>query len=563
VNAPPKDKPAHVLAAAELPLEWEMMVAEPLDTSAIPPRFSTIFAFINRLSETGSLPSEIISSLLRSEPPTADLRDALNAVTFLLPKPKMQELALAVTSDPSTVARLNALYPDDLAAQYALPALVRRAALKPGHADLPEHSNRGARRLFAKLRRVWATGRAKEPEWSIAESASAADLCPPVSSIGPELDPLNTIHSSGQFVSFPNACNILSRQSLKSRYRACVLATARNEGLYILEWLAHHKALGFEHFFIYTNNNSDRSEGLLESLARAGQITLIKNQVGPGFGAQVKAYCHALQMLPEITEYEWTLVIDLDEYLVINETFSNLADYLNWCERGDVDVIAFNWFVLGSNGETHWREAPMRARFPSRGRKPDDGCHVSPLIKSMFRTTRCPVSMPHHPTPYRDESFSFRTSSMAQYAYDVSAGPGMSSRPDVNIAQINHYFYKSNEEFLLKFSRSRGDHAINADVTFSALSSDFIRAFMNSANPVASPAADTLFDAEVDRIYLSLLALPNVQSSYEAVKAYLNTRVSELALQAAGCKGILEAGEAGREFLRPLLRLPATVLVDY
>ena len=130
-------------------------------------------------------------------------------------------------------------------------------------------------------------------------------------------------------------------------------------GRYILEWVAHHKALGFEHCFIYSNDNVDGSNRLLQALSIAGEITWLRNVVAAGTRPQWKAYNHALQMLPEILDYEWTLVIDLDEFFELDYTvFDHVDAYLRWCQHGSVDAIALCWFVLGSNAEDPLARCP-------------------------------------------------------------------------------------------------------------------------------------------------------------------------------------------------------------
>ena len=57
-----------------------------------------------------------------------------------------------------------------------------------------------------------------------------------------------------------------------------IVTSVRNEGLSILEWLAYHRSIGFKSFFIYTNDNTDRSDDLLRILAK-GLVTLIENDV--------------------------------------------------------------------------------------------------------------------------------------------------------------------------------------------------------------------------------------------------------------------------------------------
>mgnify|MGYP003365642532 FL=1 len=64
------------------------------------------------------------------------------------------------------------------------------------------------------------------------------------------------------------------RRQINPRKKSCIVTTARNEGIYMLEWISHYKSIGFDHIFIYTNGNNDGSEEMLEILAENGIITL-------------------------------------------------------------------------------------------------------------------------------------------------------------------------------------------------------------------------------------------------------------------------------------------------
>ena len=78
---------------------------------------------------------------------------------------------------------------------------------------------------------------------------------------------------------------------------AAAVVTVKNEGCFLLECVAHYRAIGFEHVFIYTNDNTDGSKALLDALDRTGWVTVICNEVGRRASPQVKAYEHSIHLL--------------------------------------------------------------------------------------------------------------------------------------------------------------------------------------------------------------------------------------------------------------------------
>ena len=51
-----------------------------------------------------------------------------------------------------------------------------------------------------------------------------------------------------------------------------VISTMKDEGPYILEWLAYHRAISFTNFLIYTNDCSDGTDTMFDLLQSKGFV---------------------------------------------------------------------------------------------------------------------------------------------------------------------------------------------------------------------------------------------------------------------------------------------------
>jgi hypothetical protein len=60
------------------------------------------------------------------------------------------------------------------------------------------------------------------------------------------------------------------------------VAFAKNEGRFLLEWIAYHRVIGVTDFLIYTNDCEDGSPDLLDRLQELGIVIHVQNQVAPG-----------------------------------------------------------------------------------------------------------------------------------------------------------------------------------------------------------------------------------------------------------------------------------------
>jgi hypothetical protein len=335
------------------------------------------------------------------------LRHALGeALIRLLPADQLEALARRLMESPAALALLQSAMPHDPWIQEALPALI-------------------AWRDGGRPRTVLVTSPATETHVAIPHSG--------------ELRP-----QAGLLL------QSLARRTIAPRRTAALVATVKDEGAYLLDWIAYHRAIGFEHAVIYSNDNSDGSDALLEQLARHGIITWVRNELVPGALPQVKAYGHAFKRLPDLLDYRWVMVIDADEYVGLNAgMFRTIQDFIAWQEHQRVDAIALRWLTFAAGAEDVWRDASSTQRFTRRD--PDVGLS----FKTLCRSNLFADSHAHFPYPAADESFVFRWEDgaacyhMAKFETCVFQEP----RPTALLAWVAHYFLRSAGEMLLKLGR--------------------------------------------------------------------------------------------------------------
>lgn len=94
-----------------------------------------------------------------------------------------------------------------------------------------------------------------------------------------------------------------------------LIATMRNEAPWLLEWVAHHRATGFETLVIVSNDCTDGTDEMLDRLEALGVLRHIRSYPYylPGNIKQA-AYSRA-RVYPEIANAGWLITLDADEYL--------------------------------------------------------------------------------------------------------------------------------------------------------------------------------------------------------------------------------------------------------
>ncbi|MBS1019583.1 glycosyltransferase family 2 protein [Gluconobacter cerinus] len=250
--------------------------------------------------------------------------------------------------------------------------------------------------------------------------------------------------------------NGFARSFIKPRYGSAVLTCIRDEGCYILEWVAWYRMLGFDHIFICSNNNSDGSDDLLGALADAGIITWIDINPQAIMNQQRKAYAYALSMLPQTLDYRWLAVVDFDEFITIDKNkFSNINSYLYLQESRGADAIALSWIMVTSDSQISYSKTPLTERCARREPKKNNA------VKTIFRANMCSFAHAHDPHwNYEHIGITLNASGKIFKPTGHETGRGFIrsySGPILeNDAWVSHYFYKSFEEFVWKSSRPRG-----------------------------------------------------------------------------------------------------------
>lgn len=269
--------------------------------------------------------------------------------------------------------------------------------------------------------------------------------------------------------------NCYLRKQFNPKNKFCVVATAKNEGVYLLEWISYYKQLGANAIFVYSNGNDDGSDELLKALHNIGAIRYIENQVNSGCSAQNKAYTHALTINKEILDYEWSLFVDLDEYLIFNKSmFTSIHDFFDWHNKRDVHAIALNWIFSVPEIDSDWINIPITKRI-KRFEKNANG-HIKSAIKPHFFSS----SLPHHPISIENFPFSYRTANGQLHLKSKRYNSlSISENPSSSHAAILHFFNRSLPEFIWKYSRNRGDHPNVIDNTaFTESLLPFLKEFM-------------------------------------------------------------------------------------
>ncbi|MWD28838.1 glycosyltransferase family 2 protein [Aquicoccus sp. SCR17] len=148
--------------------------------------------------------------------------------------------------------------------------------------------------------------------------------------------------------------------------RVTAVTCVKNEGPFLLEWIAYNRLIGVTDFLVFSNDCSDGTDRLLDGLAEEGVLTHLENPA-QGRNYQMEAL-KAARSHPLVTEADWVWVADVDEFLDIRAGEGDIASLVAACGNPQAISVTFRFFANG--GVERFEDRPVIGQF-TRTHNPD------------------------------------------------------------------------------------------------------------------------------------------------------------------------------------------------
>ncbi len=234
----------------------------------------------------------------------------------------------------------------------------------------------------------------------------------------------------------------------------------KNEGPFVLEWVAHCRAIGIDQIVVMTNDCTDGTDALLKRLDERGILTHVDNNARRQSNPQKRAYRKFLKM--EIARpQDWVVVIDADEHINVKTGDSTLRALTDAVP--DAKMISMTWRLFGNAGVVRYEDRFLSDQFrraaPQQKSRPPQAWG----FKTMFRRElwdTLGVHRPKRPTVESMEECHWYNGSGQLMPDRYFTGSWRSARDSIgyDLVQINHYALKSCESYLVKKLRGRAHH---------------------------------------------------------------------------------------------------------
>lgn len=291
--------------------------------------------------------------------------------------------------------------------------------------------------------------------------------------------------------------------------QATAVLCLRDEGAFLLDWLAHHRVVGFSHVVICTNDCSDGTDHMADRLAELGGVTHIRND-GPydKGGIQFTGLKLAGKEKP-VRQADWLMSLDIDEYVNIHAGGHRLADLV--AALPDATAITLTWRLFGNGGEVGYRDVPVSRVFTRAAPAVMHWPWRASMFKTLYRNDGSYRQLGvHRPRGLKED----RAGAVAWYdgegrALDsqfrdrrVFSNFGQSN---TRLAQLNHYALGAMESYVLKAARGRAvhsDHELGLDYWVERnFNTDEDRSVLALADEVSAERARLAADPELARLH--------------------------------------------------------------
>ena len=198
------------------------------------------------------------------------------------------------------------------------------------------------------------------------------------------------------------------------------------------EYVEHYIKYGVDKIFIYDNNdlNGEFFETVISDYIKNKYVKIINYRGKQTMQINMMRDCYKNNN----KKYDWFIMYDMDEFIFLRN-YNNIKNFLNNKKFKKCTIIHLNRQFHTDNDQIFYNNKPLVVRFPKAFTK-------IKTIKSILRG--------HHPD--------INILSIHAINYRITACNGFGQKGekkklDFKYFFINHYYFKSTEEFIRKINR--------------------------------------------------------------------------------------------------------------
>lgn len=328
---------------------------------------------------------------------------------------------------------------------------------------------------------------------------------------------------AARFDATPKAPPKPDRQGPLKNDRILIITTMKNEGPFILEWLAYHRAIGVTDFLVYTNDCTDGTDEMFDLLQAKGLLEHAQNPYQESDLKPQHAALQAAETTHVVDKADWIICMDVDEFINIHVGDGTLNALFDATQ--DATLISLTWRLFGNADIANFEDRPIIEQFdqaaPALCRKPHQAWGFKTLFRNLNHYKKFGVHRPKGLKPEYLEQINWVNGS-GQRMPDKLLRTGWRSSVNTvgyDLVSLNHYALRSAESFLVKRDRGRVNH-VDRDQGLAY----WFRMNHNAQREGSIQNKLPRFRRELDR----LMADPEIAAMHETCVLAHRTRIAEL-----------------------------------
>lgn len=237
-----------------------------------------------------------------------------------------------------------------------------------------------------------------------------------------------------------------------------IVTTMKNEGPFMLEWVAYNRVIGFTDFLIYTNDCADGTDLIADRLQALGLAQHRENRFRDGKSPQRAALAQA-QNEAIYTSADWLMCADCDEFLNIRAGRGRLDDL--FAAVGDADAISVCWRLFGNSGHVAFEDALITERFDCCAGEDEYSNFRARGMKTLVRNNELFRKLRVHRPAFnlgRGDVKWVDAGGLPMPSFYLDGGWKTHTGFTHDHARLHHYAVRSVDNFLVKRDRGRTNH---------------------------------------------------------------------------------------------------------
>lgn len=244
--------------------------------------------------------------------------------------------------------------------------------------------------------------------------------------------------------------------------KVLIVTTMKNEGPFILEWLAYHRAIGVTDFLVYTNDCTDGTAEMFDLLQSKGMLTHAQNPYQQTDLKPQHAAFQAAQSTDIAKAADWIICMDVDEFINVHVGDGTLKALFDAVP--EATLISLTWRLFGNADISSFVDRPIIEQFdqsaPALCRKPHQAWGFKTLFRNLNHYKKFGVHRPKGLKPEYLDQINWVNGSGARMPDKMLRTGWRSSTSTIgyDLVSLNHYSLRSAESFLVKRDRGRVNH---------------------------------------------------------------------------------------------------------